>query len=288
MIKCLVTGIAGFVGSHVADLLIEQGFEVIGIDNFFTGKKENINPKAVFVERDIRDKTSLKLLPRVDYVFHLASLARIQPSIDNPIESNDVNLNGTLNILEYCRSNKSKFIFSSSSSIYEGSKLPTNERDPIKPKNPYALQKWLGEQYIRLYGELYGMDYTILRYFNVYGERQILDGAYAAVVGIFLDQKSKGEPLTITNDGEQARDFTYVRDVAKANFMAMGWDRESYNIGTGQNYSINQIADFVGGEKKYVGERKGEVRATQADNTKALSKGWKPTITIQEWINDQD
>lgn len=288
MAKCLVTGIAGFIGSHLADLLIEQGHEVIGIDNLSTGKKENINPKASFIQRDIRDKTSIKTLPKVDFVFHLASLARIQPSIDDPVESNDVNLNGTLNLLEYCRDNKAKLIFSSSSSIYEGSKLPTSETDPIEPKNPYALQKWLCEQYIRLYGELYDLDYTILRYFNVYGERQILDGAYAAVVGIFLDQKSKDEPLTITNDGEQARDFTYVGDVARANLMAMEWDRESYNIGTGQNYSINQIADFVGGQKKYVGERKGEVRATQADNTKALSKGWKPTLTIQEWINEQD
>lgn len=288
MSKCLVTGIAGFIGSHVADLLVEQGHEVIGIDNLSTGKKENINPQAVFVQRDIRDKTSIKTLPKVDYVFHLASLARIQPSIDDPIESNDVNLNDTLNLLEYCRANKSKIIFSSSSSIYEGSELPTKESDPIEPKNPYALQKWLCEQYIRLYGELYDMEYTILRYFNVYGERQILDGAYAAVVGIFLDQKNKELPLTITNDGEQRRDFTYVKDVAKANIMAMDWERDVYNIGTGINYSINDIAGFIGGMKKYIGKRIGEVKMTLADISKAQGAEWHPRKNIEEWISEQD
>lgn len=284
MIKCLVTGNAGFVGSHVADLLIDEDHEVIGIDNLSTGKKENINPRVKFIEGDICDRTKIASLDKVDYVFHLASLARIQPSIDDPITSNDTNVNGTLNILEYCRGTGAKIIFSSSSSIYEGDKLPTAEFDYIEPKNPYALQKYICEQYIELYGRLYDLDYTILRYFNVFGERQILEGAYAAVIGIFLDKRKRDENMPITNDGNQKRDFTYVKDVAKANLMAMNWNG-IYNIGTGKSYSINQIANLVGGKKEYIGERKGEVRATLADNTKAKSEGWFPTMTIEDWIN---
>lgn len=283
--KCLVTGGAGFIGSHIVDALIERGYEVTVVDNLSTGKKENINEKAIFLERDIRDKNLWGYVRKTDYVFHLASLARIQPSIENPLESNDVNLNGTLNVLEYCRKHRAKLIFSSSSSIYEGSHLPTDEDDEIAPKNPYALQKWVCEQYINLYGELYDMNYTILRYFNVYGERQILDGAYAAVLGIFLDQKKRGVPLTITNDGKQRRDFTYVGDVVRANLMAMQWKRQPYNIGTGFNYSINQIAELVGGEKKYIGNRTGEVGETLASNIQAELAGWTPRTKIEDWIN---
>lgn len=288
MSKCIVTGGVGFIGSHLVDALIEQDHEVTVIDNLSTGSLKNKNRHAKFYQADIRDKIWWNILQPVDYVFHLASLARIQPSISNPLESNDVNLNGTLNILEYCRKEKAKLIFSSSSSIYAGDTLPTKEDDNKEPKNPYALQKWICEQYIELYGELYDMDYTILRYFNVYGERQILDGAYAAVVGIFLDQKRKAQPLTITGDGEQRRDFTYVKDVVEANLMAMKWDREAYNIGRGENYSINQIAGFVGGEKKYLRRRIGEVAETLADNSKAVKAGWKSKVDIKEWINGQN
>jgi UDP-glucose 4-epimerase len=284
MAKCLVTGGCGFIGSSVVDLLISKGHEVTVIDNLSTGKIENLNPKAVFIESDIRHNQAV---PIVDYVFHLASLARIQPSIDNPVESHDVNINGTLNILEYCRSNNAKLIFSSSSSIYEGSDLPTAEIDAVEPKNPYALQKWLCEQYITLYGKLYGMDYTILRYFNVYGERQILEGAYAAVVGIFLDQASKGKPLTVTGDGEQSRDFSYVKDVAKANLLAMDWKPTAYNIGTGKNYSMNQLAKMISDDITYLPKRQGEVEQTLAYNEKAKRAGWKSTKDIKGWIYEQ-
>lgn len=286
MAKCLVTGGAGFIGSHVVDTLIEAGHSVTILDDLSTGKRENLNPKAHFIYGDIRDD---EFDGDFKYVFHLAALARIQPSIDDPVTSHDVNLTGTLNILEYCRRHKAKIIFSSSSSIYASRKLPTKEEDKKFPKNPYALQKLEAEQYIKLYALLYGLEYTILRYFNVYGERQILEGAYAAVVGIFMDQRAAGKPLTITNDGKQSRDFTYVKDVAMANLMAMGWTG-IYNIGTGKSYRIDEIAYAVKVATdypvEYIGKRKGEAKETQADNSKALAKGWKPTKDIKDWINE--
>lgn len=286
MSRCLVTGGAGFIGSHVVDLLVEEGHEVIVIDDLSTGKEENLNPKADLIPQSIADKETWKFIVslHVGYVFHLAALARIQPSIEQPLASHEVNLTGTLNMLEFARKSKAKVIFSSSSAIYEGDKLPTDESAAKNPKNPYALQKWMGEQYIRLYGYLFGLDYAILRYFNVYGERQLLEGAYAAVVGILLEQKSEGLPLTITNDGEQRRDFTYVKDVALANVMAMGWYGET-NIGSGVNYSINELAEMIGGEKMYIGERKGEVQETLANIQRAKGFGWKPTKGIKDFIN---
>lgn len=287
--RALVTGCAGFIGSHVTDMLLEAGYQVFGLDNLSTGKKENLpeHEQFQFINGDIRDLSLFNLLGEVDYVFHLAALARIQPSIEDPITSNFVNHIGTLNVLEFCRKHKAKLIFSGSSSIYSGEHTPTHEDDIKAPKSPYALQKLQSEQYIELYGDLYGLDYAILRYFNVYGERQITDGAYAAIVGIFLQQKAEGKPLTITSDGEQRRDFTYVRDVARANLLAKDWPNGIYNIGTGKNYSINQLADYVGGEKKYIGERRGEARVTQADNSAAREHGWQPTKDIKDWIHDQ-
>jgi UDP-glucose 4-epimerase len=286
--RCLVTGAAGFIGSHVSEILLEQGYEVIGLDNLSTGTTENLpdHDNFIFVRGDVRDLSVFNLLKECDYVFHLVALARIQPSIQDPITSNFVNLNGTLNVLEFCRKHKAKLIFSSSSSIYSGVHLPIHEDDVKDPKSPYALQKWLAEQYIELYGKLYGLKYTILRYFNVYGERQIITGAYAAVIGIFLAQVAEGKPLTITNDGEQRRDFTYVKDVAKANLMAMEWPSDYFNIGTGVNYSINDLANMVSGEKEYIGNRMGEAKATLADNTKAMKLGWKPEQSLENWVND--
>lgn len=274
--KCLVTGGAGFIGSHVVDTLLEAGHQVLVVDHLSTGKLENLNPKAKFIRGDIEYSKLWNGLDRHNYVFHLAAHARIQPSIKHPVKAHKTNINGTLNVLEYCRKHKSKLIFSGSSSIFKGDKLPTKENDSKDPKNPYALQKYVCEQYIRLYHKLYGLDYAILRYFNVYGERQLLGGAYATILGIFLKQKAEAEPLTITADGEQRRDFTYVKDVARANLLAMKW-HGAYNIGGGKNYSINELADIVGGEKKYIPGRLGEVRETLADNSKAKKFGWVPT-----------
>ncbi len=284
--NALVTGGLGFIGSHVVDLLIDKGYAVTVLDDLSTGSMSNANPKATLVIGSITDHRIWERLTAFDSVFHLASLARIQPSIRNPLPAHEVNLTGTLRVLEYCRQHKAKIIFSSSSSLYEGVDIPTNEDGKQLWKSPYSLQKAACEAYIKLYGELYGLDYAILRYFNVFGERQILTGDYAAVVGILLNQKKHGQPMTITHDGEQRRDFTYVKDIALANYMALNWGGVT-NIGTGVNYSINQLADAIGGKRTYIGDRQGEARHTQADNSLARSLGWEPTTSIIEWIEGQ-
>lgn len=274
--KCLVLGGAGFIGSHVVDSLIEAGHKVAVVDHLSTGKRGNLNSKAKFFHDDIEDNKLWAKLGKNDFVYHLAAHARIQPSIKRPVKAHNTNVNGTLNVLEYCRKHGSKLIFSSSSSIYSGEKLPTKESSPKNPKNPYSLQKYICEQYIELYHKLYGLDFAILRYFNVYGDRQLLGGAYATILGIFLKQKAQGKPLTITGDGEQRRDFTHVKDVARANLLAMKW-QGAFNIGSGKNYSINELAGLVGGRKRYIPGRIGEVRETLADNSKARELGWTPT-----------
>lgn len=285
MSKCLVTGGAGFVGSAVVDALIEAGHDVTVIDNFSAGQEKNLNPSANLIIDDILTVDWNKLL-KYDYVFHLAAIPRVQYSIEHPLETNEANVKGTLLVLEYCRRVSAKIIFSSSSSIYKGEDLPTKEDDEKYPRSPYALHKYVSERYIQLYHELFGLDYAILRYFNVYGERGSAKGSYPLVIALFLDQKRKGLPLTITNDGEQRRDFTYVKDVAQANVLAMNWTGE-YNIGAGSNMSVNELAEIIGGETKNIGERKGEPLATEADNTKATKAGWQQTTTPHEWIKKQ-
>lgn len=287
MSKVLVTGGAGFIGSNLVDALIDAGYEVDVVDNLSTGKEENLNPKAKFIKYDIRDEPFWYLVRHEPYryVFHTAAMARIQPSIKDPILSNQHNVDGTLEVLEFCRFSGAKLIFSSSSSVFSGEETPTKEDSPKKPRNPYALQKLINEQYIDLYRDLYGISAVTLRYFNVYGERQLLEGAYTTVLGVFLKQKSEGLPLTITGDGEQRRDFTYVGDVVRANLMAIDWEGD-FNIGRGKNYSVNQIADMVGGEKIYIDARLGEVKETLADNTKAQLEGWHPKQDIKDWINE--
>ena len=222
--KVIVTGGAGFIGSHLADALVERGDEVQVIDNLFTGKRENVNPRARFHEIDIRDYE--KLLPvfqGVDYVFHLAALARVQPSIEDPKTSEDVNVTGTLNVLLAAREGGAgRVIYSASSSAYGNQEvLPFKEDMTPQPISPYALQKYVGELWSALFSKIYGLRTVSLRYFNVYGPRAPGEGAYALAISRFLSQRRQREPLTVVPDGTQSRDLVHVRDVVRANLLAM-------------------------------------------------------------------
>ena len=281
--RCLVTGGAGFIGSNLVDKLIDDGHEVIIFDNYSTGKKENVNPKAKFFLVDIshqpsfKDKTMEEIMTGVDVVFHLAAKARVQPSIENPIEYHNTNVNGTLNMLDACRRyGVKRFIFSSSSSVYgDVEQLPTSEGHELNPMSPYALHKLQGEQY-----------------FNVYGERQNTEGAYCLVMGIFAGQLLKGEPMTINGDGENRRDFTYVGDVVDANIRCMDYplelNGEAFNIGNGDNRSVNQIANLLSEDGDRINKESViEPKETLANNSKAKKiLGWKPTNKIENWIID--
>lgn len=292
--KYVVTGGAGFIGSNLVDSLVNEGHEVSVIDNLSTGKEDNVNNKAKLFIFDISHKESITTITKVmkgaDTVFHLAALARVQPSIENPHEFNQVNVNGTLHVLTAAKeAGVRRVVYSASSSAYGDAKIfPTPENHPTDPLSPYGLQKLIGEQYCRVFYHCYGLETVSLRYFNVFGERQSLDGAYKLVMGIFAEQRLKGKPLTITGNGEQRRDFTYVGDVVKANILASSsllvGKGESINIGNGDNRSVNQIADLIGGPKEYI-EKRLEPQKTLADNRKAKELlDWQPTTTVEEWI----
>ena len=293
--KAFVTGGAGFIGSNLVDELISNNIEVIVLDDLSTGKKKNINSKAKFIKNSINlmsldDLTSE--LNGVDVVFHFAALARVQPSIDSPISYNDVNATGTLKVLFASHQAKVKrVIYSSSSSVYGDTNIfPTPETAKLEPLSPYGLQKLIGEQYCTLFSKIYNLDTVSLRYFNVYGERMNLSGAYCLVTGIFARQMLENNPLTITNDGLQKRDFTYVKDVVQANILAANHtnnlEGEVFNIGNGSNVTINEVADMFGGSKIY-GEKRLEPFETLADNNKAFQiLNWAPKGNLSVWIEN--
>ena len=292
--KYIVTGGAGFIGSNLVDLLIEEGHEVHVIDNFSSGKKENCNEKAQYFELDISDSNNYEDLKNILLgsvgVFHLAALPRVQESIDNPLHFEKNNTLSTINILKACAdSNVKRLVYSASSSAYGNTiQLPSKEEDPVDPISPYAMQKYYGEIACRMFSNVYGVETVSLRYFNVYGERQSLEGAYALVMCVFARQRLNNEPLTIRGDGEQRRDFTHVKDIAKANILAMHSEMvgngEVINIGNSDNRSVNQIANMIGGPTVNV-DPVVEPRETLADNSKARNLlGWKPTIIIEEWV----
>jgi|TARA_R100000081_G_scaffold86465_1_gene56176 UDP-glucose 4-epimerase len=293
MQKVVVTGGAGFIGSNLVDRLIDMGISVTVIDDLSTGKKENINPKAEFYECslvDLNDVNAKTIFSDVDVVFHLAALARVQPSIEDPINFNKINVDGTVKVLYYAnKAGVKRVVYSASSSCYGNATIvPTPETHPTNPLSPYGLQKYIGEQYCKMFSEVYDLDTCSLRYFNVYGERMALEGAYCLVMGIFAKQMLEGKPLTITNDGNQRRDFTYVQDVVDANILAATLEGKlkgvSFNIGNGKNYSVNEVADMLGGEKTY-GETRLEPFETLADNFKAKSiLGWNPKGDLKTWI----
>jgi UDP-glucose 4-epimerase len=290
-IKIVVTGGAGFIGSHIVDAYVEKGFDVHIIDNLRGGIKEHCNLKAKFHNKDIRDPSDIQsIIAGAQFVFHTAALPRVQYSIEHPDETHAVNVTGTLNMLIAAQNgNVKKVIYSASSSAYgDQKKMPLREEMEAKPKSPYGLQKYMGELLCQTWSEVYGLPTVSLRYFNVYGPRQNPDGAYALVIGKFLKQKSEGKPLTITGDGEQTRDFTHVKDVVSANILAAESDAvgkgEVFNIGAGKNFSVNQVAKLIGGPTEHVSARL-EPKDTLADNTRAKKMlGWEPKITLEDGI----
>jgi len=291
MAKCLVTGGAGFIGSNLVDALVERGEEVIIIDNLSTGRKENLNPKAKFHQEDIRNLEEIKpLFNGIDFVFHLAAWPRVPVSIKEPLLTHDINATGTLNVLLAAREAKvKKVIFSSSSSVYGNQeKMPLEESMEPRPMSPYALHKYVGEQYCRLFNELYDLPTVSLRYFNVYGKRQPLEGTYALVIGIFINQLLNDKPMTITGDGTNRRDYTSVIDIVRANIMAAQSENvgkaEIINIGRGESYSVNELAQMIGGPSVYIPPRI-EPKESLADNSLAKDfLGWQPTGDLPEWI----
>ena len=290
--RILVTGGAGFIGSHLVDRLIKENHKVLVIDNLTTGKKENVNPQADFYNLDICDFEKIKpLFENIDFVFHLAAIPRVPVSVEDPIGTSKVNILGTINVFKAAIEAKVKrIIFASSSSVYGNQeKLPFKEDMKPNPISPYALQKLVGEQFAKLFTKLYGIPIISLRYFNVYGPRIDFNSDYSLVIGKFLKQKAEGKPLTIFGDGEQTRDFCYIDDVVDATIKAMESEKlkggEVINIGSGKSYSINYLADLIGGKKEYLAPRKGDVKHTQADITLAKKLlAWQPKISFEEGL----
>lgn len=293
MSKCLVTGGAGFIGSNLVDALIGRGDEVIIIDNLATGSEDNLNPRAAWHNLDIRNFDDIKsLFESVDFVFHLAALPNLQYSIDHPDISHEVNATGTVNVLRAAReAGVKKVVYSASSSAYgEQNILPWQEDMTPAPMQPYAVQKYIGELYCRSFNIVYGLPTVSLRYFNIYGPRQKLDGAYAPVMGIFIRERLAGRPLRIFGDGEQSRDFTSVHDVVRANIAAAESDLvgrgEVINIGRGEGRTVKRLAEVIGGQIEY-GPARIEVKRSLADTARARELlGWEPEVDLLEWLEE--
>ena len=297
--KSLVTGGAGFIGSNLVDRLLELGHEVVVIDNEYSDAHDQFywNDKAENYKYNICDYENTRpLYDGVDYVFHIAAEARIQPAIENPIRAVTINSVGTCTVLQCAReAGVKRVMYSSTSSAYGlKNELPNTETQPDDCLNPYSISKTNGEKLCSMYTSLYGLQTVIFRYFNVYGERQPLKGQYAPVVGIFLRQRAAGEPLTIVGDGEQRRDFTYVGDVVNANVMAAISNPEEdafggvYNVGCGRNYSVNEVAAMISDNTTNIPPRPAEARLSLANNNKLRTTfGWAPTVKLEDWIEQQ-
>jgi len=290
--KCLVTGGAGFIGSHLVNKLVQQKHEVLIIDDLSMGKRENLHTKADFYCLDICDFEKINpLFNGIDCVFHLAAIPRVPLSIENPIKTSKVNIMGTINVFKAAVDNKVKrIIFSSSSSIYgDQEKLPLKESMVPNPKSPYGLQKLVGEQFGRLFTQLYNIPIVSLRYFNVYGPRIDFNSDYSLVLGKFLRLSAQQKPLTIYGDGEQTRGFCYVSDVVEANIKAAESKNinggELINIGQEKSYSVNYLSQLIGGQVQHLPERPGDVRHTQADISLAKKLlSWEPKIDFMKGV----
>jgi UDP-glucose 4-epimerase len=296
--KYLVTGGAGFIGSNIVDYLIKLGHEVVVIDNESSESHDHFfwNENAENYKLDICDyENTRSLYDGVDYVFHVAAEARIQRTIKNPIRSIRTNVVGTATVLQCSKeANVKRVVYSSTSSSYGRNKIPNKETQPDDCLNPYSISKVAGEKLCSMYTNIFGLDTIIFRYFNVYGDRHPTKGVYAPVIGLFDVQKLNGERLTIVGDGEQRRDFTNVKDVVDINILATTKEIDSkyfgqvFNIGTGTNYSVNQIASFISDNTINIPERLGEARETLANIDKVKEVfNWEPKITLEQWFNER-
>jgi nucleoside-diphosphate-sugar epimerase len=289
----LVTGAAGFIGSHLVDALLALGYRVRALDNLTAGRRENLNPAAEFIHGDIRDLESIRsAFAGADCVFHAAALPRVMLSIERPLETHLTNVVGTLNVLIAAReAGVRRLVYSGSSSVYgDQSTLPLVETMTPNPLNPYALQKLAGEQYSRMFHHLYGLQTVTLRYFNVYGPRMAVEGAYVTVMSVFMRARREGRPLPIHGDGEQTRDFTHVSDVVRANIAAMQMadaDGRALNVGSGRALSVNRIAALFGGPLTHLPPRPGEARHTLADlSAVRRSLGWAPQADTEAGVRE--
>jgi len=290
----VVTGGAGFIGSHMVDLLLDRGYAVRTMDNLVGGREENLahhrgNPDLVFEQRDIRSYAPEDPLFRsARCVFHFAGIGDIVPSIEHPLEYLSANVLGTAHMLECARHAKvEKFVYAASSSCYGLAQVPTREDHPIAPQYPYALSKYQGEQACFHWYQVYRLPVNSIRIFNAYGTRSRTSGAYGAVFGVFLRQKLAGKPYTVVGDGTQTRDFLYVTDVAKAFLAAAETPRMGrvYNLGAGKPQSVNRLVELLGGEKIHIPKRPGEPDCTWADITRITSDlGWKPQVSFEEGV----
>lgn len=293
--NCLVTGAAGFIGSHLCDLLLSKGHRVIAVDDFSTGRESNIaqaktNPAFSLVKASVCDLTAEQLGEKVDWIFHLAGRADLVPSIQQPASYFEVNVEGTFRMLELARAvGVKRFIYTASSTCYGlAEQVPTPETYPCQPTHPYGVTKRMGEELVMYWHQIYGLPTVSLRLFNVYGPRSRTTGAYGAVFGVFLKQKLAGKPFTVVGDGKQTRDFTFVTDIARAFLAAAESDKagEIFNVGSGGTYSINRLVQLLGGEIQYIPKRPGEPDSTFADTTKILrSLAWKPEVAFEDGVN---
>lgn len=291
----LVTGGAGFIGSHLVDKLLEKGHRVTVLDNFSTGRVQNLahikdRSNITIKQLDISNFEAIKeSFKGIDWVFHIAALADIVPSITDPLEYHRSNVDGTFSVLEASKlAGVKRFIYTASSSCYGIADVtPTAESSEIRPEYPYALTKYIGECYCLNWAKIYKLPVISLRLFNVYGPRSRTSGTYGAVFGVFLAQKLAGKPFTVVGNGNQTRDFTYVSDVVRAFISAAESDLtgEVFNVGSGNTYSVNRLVELLGGEKVYIPKRPGEPDSTFADISKIKRLlRWKPEVSLEEGV----
>ena len=291
----VVTGGAGFMGSHLVERLLADGHTVAVVDSFATGRRENLahladNPALTVHQADIRDGAQIKpVFADAQWVFHLAALADIVPSIETPLAYHGANVDGTISVLEAAREAEiERFVYAASSSCYGiPDQYPTPETAPARPMYPYALTKFIAEQYVMHWNQVYGLPAVSLRLFNVYGPRARTGGTYGAVFGVFLAQKLAGEPFTVVGDGSQTRDFTFVTDVAAAfvNAARSELSGEIMNVGSGGSYSVNELVELLQGEVVSIPSRPGEPDCTFADTDKIAGLlGWRPVVGFAEGV----